>query len=111
LFLIPGLAAVVRIVANKDAPLHLDFIMASSKSVSARPGNEFHNGPALAAVLAAGTGAFALGLVVLLNEVGVLTVPALYGPAGGVSGRTTGGLVGWPIAWGVLPARWQARDF
>src|SRR3546814_11456369 len=47
------------------------------------------NGAALAAILAAGIGAFAIGLVVIVNETGLLAVPALYAPAGGVSGRTT----------------------
>ena len=84
--------------------------MALSTSHSSGPGNDFQNGPALAALLAAGIGALALGLVVLLNEMGVLTVPALYAPAGGVSGRTTLGVVAWLIAWGVLHARWKARD-
>lgn len=68
------------------------------------------NGAAMAAYLAAGIGAFALGVVVFLNEIGVLTVPALYDPAGGVTGRTALGVVIWLAAWGVLHARWKASD-
>lgn len=67
------------------------------------------NGAALAAFLAAGIGALGLGLVVFLNELGVFEVPALYGPAGGVSGRTTAGLVIWLVAWAVLHGRWKDR--
>lgn len=68
------------------------------------------NGAALAAFLAAGIGAFAMGLVVVLNEAGVLAAPSLYRPAGGVSGRTTIAAVIWLIAWAVLHRRWNGRD-
>ncbi len=68
------------------------------------------NGAAMAAFLAAGTGAFATGLVVVLNEAGLFAVPALYAPAGGVSGRTTLATVVWLIAWGVLHHLWKARE-
>ena len=68
------------------------------------------NGAALAALLAAGVGAFALGLIVILNEAGAFTVPAIYAPAGGVSGRTTLGVVIWLIAWAILHRRWKGRE-
>lgn len=67
------------------------------------------NGSALAAFLAAGIGAFAMGLFVILNEAGLFAAPSLYGPAGGVSGRTTFAVVVWLIAWAALHARWKAR--
>jgi hypothetical protein len=74
--------------------------------------NDTHpvNGPALAAFLAAGVGAFAMGLVVILNELGVFTAPSIYGPAGGLSGRTTIAAVLWLIAWAALHYRWKHRD-
>jgi hypothetical protein len=65
------------------------------------------NGAGMAAVLGAGIGAFAVGLVVILNEAGVFAVPALYGPAGGVSGRTSLAALIWVIGWAVLHARWK----
>lgn len=65
------------------------------------------HGAALAAFLAAGIGASALGLIVLLNEAGVLSPPALYAPAGGVTGRTTLAVFLWLIAWVVLHRRWK----
>ena len=68
------------------------------------------NGAALAALLAAGLGALAVGLIVILNEAGVLSVPALYAPAGGVSGRTTLATVLWLAAWALLHRRWRGRQ-
>lgn len=67
------------------------------------------NGPEMAAVLGAGIGALAVGLFVILNEAGIFSAPGLYGPAGGVSGRTTFAAVTWLIAWGVLHSRWKGR--
>lgn len=68
------------------------------------------NGAALAASLSAGIGALGLGLVVFLNELGVFEVPALYGPAGGVTGRTAAGVVIWLAAWAMLHSRWKDRS-
>lgn len=74
------------------------------------PGVTLPNGAALAAFMAAGIGAFALGVVVILNEAGVFTVPALYAPAGGVSGRTTTAVVVWLLSWALLHRRWSGRE-
>ena len=68
------------------------------------------NGAAMAAILAAGVGAFAMGLVVILNETGVFAAPSLYGPAGGVSGRTTIAVVLWLGSWAVMHSRWKGRQ-
>jgi len=68
------------------------------------------NGGALAAVLAAGLGSFAMGLLVIVNEVGIFTAPSLYGPTGGLSGRSTLAVGTWLVAWGILHARWRGRD-
>lgn len=67
------------------------------------------NGAAMAAFLAAGIGAFAIGLVVLLNEAGLFAAPALYAPAGGVTGRTALGTAIWLVSWGALHALWKDR--
>ena len=67
------------------------------------------NGDALAAFLSAGIGAFAMGFFVIVNEVGLFAAPALYGPAGGVSGRTTFATLVWLVAWAVLHLRWKGR--
>ena len=71
---------------------------------------EVANGAALASFLAAGIGAFAVGFFVIMNEAGLFSAPALYGPAGGVSGRTTFAAVTWLIGWAVLHSRWKARQ-
>lgn len=68
------------------------------------------NGAAMAAVLSSGIGSFAVGAIVLVNELGIFAAPTLYAPAGGVSGRTTLAAIVWLTAWGVLHARWKARD-
>jgi hypothetical protein len=65
------------------------------------------NGAAMAAVLGAGIGSFAMGAFVLANEAGIYTAPALYGPAGGLSGRSTFAVAVWLVAWAVLHARWR----
>ena len=68
------------------------------------------NGAAIAAILAAGIGAFAMGFVVILNAAGLFAAPTLYGPAGGVTGRTTLAVVLWLVSWAVLHHRWKDRE-
>ena len=67
------------------------------------------NGAAMAAIVASGIGAFAMGLFVVLHEAGLFVAPSLYAPAGGLSGRTTFAVIVWVAAWGVLHARWNRR--
>lgn len=71
--------------------------------------SEGANGAVWAALLAASIGGFAMGFVVLLNEAGIFAAPSLYGPSGGVSGRTTIAVVVWLVSWVVLHTRWKAR--
>ncbi|MQA92455.1 MAG: hypothetical protein GEU90_19880 [Gemmatimonas sp.] len=66
-------------------------------------------GAALASFLAAGIGAFAMGLVSVLNEAGIFVAPTLYGPAGGVTGRTALAAALWLLSWVVLHYRWRDR--
>jgi hypothetical protein len=68
------------------------------------------NGASLAALLGAGVGAFAMGAVVVINETGLFVAPSLYGPAGGVSGRTTMAVLVWLASWSVLHAMWRNRE-
>lgn len=67
------------------------------------------NGAAMAAYLGAGIGAFAMGAFCVLNESGVFAAPALYGPAGGLSGRATFACVVWLAAWLIVHSRWRDR--
>lgn len=73
-------------------------------------GKDIANGAAMAAFLSAGIGSFALGFIVILNSAGLFPVPALYGPAGGVTSRTTLAVVIWLIGWGVLHRRWKDQQ-
>ena len=68
------------------------------------------NGAAMAAVLAAGIGALAMGMFVILNAAGIFSAPSLYGPVGGLSGRSSVAVVGWLITWAALHWRWRGRD-
>lgn len=70
---------------------------------------EEENGAAMAAFLAAGIGSLAVGLFVILSATGIFSAPALYGPSGGVSGRTTFAVVIWLLSWVVLHRRWKSR--
>jgi hypothetical protein len=71
---------------------------------------EAANGSAMAAFFAGGMGASVMGVVVILNEAGIFAAPALYGPAGGVSGRTTLATIAWLVGWAVLHHRWKGRE-
>jgi hypothetical protein len=68
------------------------------------------NGALWAAILASGVGGFAVGLMVILNESGIFVSPTLYGPAGGVSGRTTIAAVIWLASWALLHRLWRDRE-
>ena len=68
------------------------------------------NGALWAAILASGIGGCAVGLMVILNESGIFAAPTLYGPAGGVSGRTTIAAVIWLVSWSVLHRLWRDRE-
>ena len=79
-------------------------------TTATRQSPTIENGAAMAAFLASGIGAFAMGLFVVLNETGLFAAPALHGGAGGVSGRTTFATAVWLIAWGLLHHRFKNRE-
>lgn len=68
------------------------------------------NGSALAAFLAAGVGAFAMGGLCILHEGGVFVAPSIYAPAGGLSGRVAIACFIWLAAWAVLHRQWHRRQ-
>lgn len=68
-----------------------------------------NNGAIVAAFLSAGIGSFAVGAFVLLHISGVFSSPALYAPAGGVTGRTTFATIVWLVSWVILHRRWRDR--
>ncbi|MBI4492847.1 MAG: hypothetical protein HY690_08660 [Chloroflexi bacterium] len=70
------------------------------------------NGPAAAALLAAGIGSLILGLLTTLAEASpaikaALTWVAAVGP---LSGKTGGAVIGWLVVWVVLGFLWRGRD-
>lgn len=71
---------------------------------------EIANGAAMAAYLSAGIGSFAMGIVVLLDAIGLFPIPPIYAPAGGVTTRTTVAVLLWLGAWVLMHHRWKARQ-
>ena len=61
-------------------------------------------GPVTAAIIAAGVGALALGILTTLAEAneGIKEFLRLYEPVGPLSGKTTGAVLIWLVTWAVL---------
>src|SRR3990172_2821220 len=76
-----------------------------------RPGTLGDNGPAAAALLAAGFGVFALGLLTTLSEAftGVHDWLQFVDRVGPLSGKTTMAGVGWLGVWAGLGVLWGKR--
>jgi hypothetical protein len=74
--------------------------------------NDLPNGPAAAAILAAGIGSLALGLLTTLAGAFAPLANGLnfYGPTGPLSGETTMTVVIWLVAWAVLHNLWKDRQ-
>jgi len=70
------------------------------------------NGPAMAAILAAALGVFALGLLTTLTEaaVGLHDWLIFQNRVGPLSGKTTMTGVAWLASWAVLHVVWRGRD-
>jgi hypothetical protein len=69
-----------------------------------------NNGAALAAFLGAAIGAFSLGALCVLHEASVFVAPAIYAPAGGLSGRAAIASIVWLMAWGGWHRQWKGRQ-
>lgn len=70
------------------------------------------NGAGAAAILAAGIGCAALGVLTLLAETfsGIKSFLNFYNPVGPLSGVTTLAIVVWLVSWFVLRQNWNDRD-
>lgn len=70
------------------------------------------NGAGAAAILAAGIGSAALGVLTVLGDAfdGLKSFLNFYNPAGPLSGVTTLAIVTWLAAWFVLARKWDGRD-
>lgn len=77
-----------------------------------RIGTRKPNGPPAAAILAAGAGTFAIGLMTTLAEAfaGLRSALAWYAPSGPLSGKTGVGIIVWLVAWIALATVWRGRD-
>jgi len=77
-----------------------------------RAGSNLPNGPAAAAILAAGIGCGALGILAFAGDASDTIGKALnfYSPTGTLSGVTTLAIVIWLAAWLTLHFAWRWRD-
>jgi hypothetical protein len=80
--------------------------MSTSQSVDNIP-----NGPGAAAILGAGIGCAALGLLTLASEVSSSIGAWLnfYGPVGPLSGKTMLTVLVWLVAWFILSRLWGKK--
>ena len=72
---------------------------------------EMPNGPGAAAILAAGSGCFALGIIAVVADhvarFGRLMI--FYRPTGPLSGVTTCAVLVWLVVWAVLDRSWRRK--
>jgi hypothetical protein len=70
------------------------------------------NGSGAAAILAAGVGAAALGVLAVLGDKSAVVKSAMifYKPTGPLSGVTTVAILVWLACWAVLEWRWRNRS-
>jgi hypothetical protein len=70
------------------------------------------NGPAAAAILAAGIGCFAVGLLALAGDAfsGIANFFTFYRPTGALSGVTTSAIVVWLLSWFALSHQWGTKS-
>lgn len=75
-------------------------------------GKDLLNGAGAAAILAAGIGSAALGVITLLAAAfdGMKSFLNFYSPTGPLSGVSTLAIVVWLAAWFVLAKKWDGRD-
>ena len=80
-------------------------------SSSARVRDDSRNGPAWAAVLAAGVGCAAFGAIVVAAEAfkHLSAALVLYRPSGDLSGKSAVAVVIWLSVWAILHGRWRRR--
>lgn len=68
-------------------------------------------GEAAAAILAAGVGAFAMGLMTILAEIPVIKDALnFYNPVGPLSGKTTVAVIVWLVSWAALYFLWKGKE-
>jgi hypothetical protein len=80
-------------------------------SLPASPKAARPNGPAAAAHVAAGLGCLTMGLLTWLGawQAGIDQSLTLFAPVGPLSGKSSGAVLVWLLAWAVLHAAWRRR--
>lgn len=70
------------------------------------------SGPGAAAILAAGIGCAAIGVLAFAGDASPTIGKSLnfYNPVGSLSGVTTLGIIIWLASWGLLSRLWSARS-
>ena len=72
------------------------------------------NGPVSAALLGGGIGAAVFGLVTLIYELNDTSAFARaltwYGPTGGLSGKSSLGIIAFFVAWAILHYIWKDKE-
>ena len=73
---------------------------------------ETTNGPAAAAIVAAGAGCFLTGIFYVLGNASAACnrLFSIYKPAGALSGVSTAAILLWLIVWFVLDRRWAKTE-
>jgi len=73
--------------------------------------NELPNGSGAAAILGAGIGCGAIGILAFWGDASASMGKALniYNPTGGLSGVTTFGIIIWLVAWFALDRMWRGK--
>jgi hypothetical protein len=69
------------------------------------------NGAGAAAILAAGIGSFAVGLIAMVADksASIKSLMIFSKPTGPLSGVTTSAIAVWLIAWAIFHARWRGK--
>jgi hypothetical protein len=85
--------------------------MSQTQGRSAANGDSIPNGPGGAAILAAGIGCGAIGVLAFWGDAQDSMGKALnfYNPSGTLSGVTTVGIIIWLVAWFVLNRMWREK--
>ena len=85
---------------------------ATKETVVGSPPQARPSGPAMAVLLSAGIGCFAIGLATVLASASPAIKNTLnwWNPAGPLTGKTGVGVIAWVLAWGALHLVWRKKE-
>lgn len=86
--------------------------MSTSQNTAGFGQTDIPNGPGAAAILAAGIGCAALGVLAFAGDASPAIGKLLnfYNPTGTLSGVTTVAIIVWLVVWFALAKHWQTRN-